>query len=90
MRQALLFRTIQTGEAGRSKRVSTYACPQNVEQAEYSRDALAKALYSHLFDWIIHKVNQGLSVNDPDAFSIGVLDIYGFEIFKVRFIIIII
>jgi len=82
VQQALLFRTIQTGEVGRSKRVSTYACPQSVDGAMYSRDALAKALYSKLFDWIVEKVNSNLVVHNPDAFSIGVLDIYGFEIFQ--------
>ena len=78
VQQALLYRTIQTGVG---KRGSTYACPQNVEGAEYSRDALAKALYSKMFDWIVQKINEGLSCNDPDAYTIGVLDIYGFEIF---------
>lgn len=29
--KALCFRTISTGTQGRSARVSTYACPQNVE-----------------------------------------------------------
>ena len=52
-------------------------------KAEYSRDALAKALYSRMFDWIVNRINEGLSVNDPDAFTLGVLDIYGFEIFQV-------
>jgi myosin I len=80
IKQALLFRTIQTGGTG--KRTSTYACPQNPSGAEYSRDALAKSLYSKLFDWIVNRINEGLVINDPDAYSIGVLDIYGFEIFQ--------
>lgn len=81
--RSLVNRTIQTGDAGRSKRVSTYACPQTVEQAIYSRDALAKALYSRAFDWIVERVNVSLSTKAKDTFSIGVLDIYGFEIFRV-------
>ena len=36
-----------------------------------------------MFDWIVNRINEGLSVNDPDAFTLGVLDIYGFEIFQV-------
>ncbi len=53
-------------------------------QAEYSRDALAKALYSRIFDWIIRSVNQALGwAPDPNYLSLGILDIYGFEIFEV-------
>lgn len=35
-----------------------------------------------MFDFIIAQVNQGLYINDPEAMVIGVLDIYGFEIFE--------
>ncbi|KAK4488660.1 hypothetical protein RD792_004431 [Penstemon davidsonii] len=49
-----------------------------------SRDALAKTIYSRLFDWIVEKINISIG-QDPDAKSIiGVLDIYGFESFKVN------
>lgn len=76
--KALCFRTISTGTQGRSARVSTYAVPQNVEGAEYSRDALAKALYARLFDWIVEKVNIALGfVQNAENLLIGVLDIYG-------------
>lgn len=51
--------------------------------AERSRDALAMALYGRLFLWIVHKINQTLQVKSKDVF-IGILDIAGFEIFKVR------
>ena len=37
-----------------------------------------------MFDWIIEMVNRGLYINDPESMVIGVLDIYGFEIFGVR------
>ncbi|GAB2293322.1 hypothetical protein Dimus_027524 [Dionaea muscipula] len=47
-----------------------------------SRDALAKTLYSHLFDWLVEKINVSIG-QDPNSKSIiGVLDIYGFESFK--------
>ncbi|GJW59693.1 unconventional myosin [Tanacetum coccineum] len=47
-----------------------------------SRDALAKTVYSRLFDWIVEKINN-LIGQDPNSKSlIGVLDIYGFESFK--------
>lgn len=82
---ALLFRTITTG-SGRGGRSSTYACPQDVDGARYSRDALAKALYSRMFDFIIRRVNDAMYLDDPEALIIGILDIYGFEIFGVSVI----
>lgn len=79
---ALLFRTIQTGGTGQSSRSSTYNVPQNVEQAYGAKDALARDLYSRLFDWIVAKVNSALEkYKTPFKSVIGILDIYGFEIF---------
>nr|AAB71529.1 unconventional myosin [Helianthus annuus] len=52
------------------------------EAALGSRDALAKTIYSRLFDWIVEKINSSIG-QDPNSKSlIGVLDIYGFESFK--------
>ncbi|PNX82020.1 myosin-H heavy chain-like protein, partial [Trifolium pratense] len=52
------------------------------EAATLSRDALAKVVYSRLFDWLVDKINNSIG-QDPDSKSlIGVLDIYGFESFK--------
>ncbi|KAL5708068.1 hypothetical protein ACHQM5_018903 [Ranunculus cassubicifolius] len=50
--------------------------------AAVSRDALAKIVYSRLFDWLVNKLNTSIG-QDPDSkLLIGVLDIYGFESFK--------
>ncbi|RRT66577.1 hypothetical protein BHE74_00028872 [Ensete ventricosum] len=50
--------------------------------AVLSRDALAKIIYSRLFDWLVNKINNSIG-QDPDSKNlIGVLDIYGFESFK--------
>uniref|UniRef100_M4EFF0 Myosin motor domain-containing protein n=1 Tax=Brassica campestris TaxID=3711 RepID=M4EFF0_BRACM len=52
------------------------------EAATLSRDALAKVMYSRLFDWLVDKINSSIG-QDPDSkYLIGVLDIYGFESFK--------
>ncbi|EJT80832.1 myosin-1 [Gaeumannomyces tritici R3-111a-1] len=56
--------------------------PANVSQATATRDALAKALYNNLFDWIVERVNQSLKARQQTTNTIGILDIYGFEIFE--------
>lgn len=58
-----------------------------MSQAVYGRDALAKAMYERLFTWIVRKINDTIHVkkeSSPYFYQntvIGVLDIYGFEIF---------
>jgi len=80
LQSAILFRVINTGTQG--GRQSTYNVPQNMEQAEYARDAVAKAIYTRMFDWLIKKINEALAKNKaPYRTVIGVLDIFGFEIF---------
>ncbi|NXW81913.1 MYO1G protein, partial [Alopecoenas beccarii] len=81
LRQALLTRTVAAGggeliEKGHSPR-----------EAAYARDACAKAIYERLFCWIVGRINAGIAARGYDArlhgksTVIGVLDIYGFEIF---------
>ncbi|XP_053559787.1 unconventional myosin-Ie [Bombina bombina] len=53
----------------------------NAEQACFTRDALAKALYTRLFDYLVEAVNKAMR-KDTEEYNIGVLDIYGFEIFQ--------
>ncbi|CAL0318531.1 unnamed protein product [Lupinus luteus] len=50
--------------------------------AALSRDALAKIVYSRLFDWIVDKINNSIGQDPNSKNLIGVLDIYGFESFK--------
>ncbi|KAL4335840.1 hypothetical protein GQ457_07G039760 [Hibiscus cannabinus] len=47
-----------------------------------SRDALAKTIYSRLFDWLVDKINFSIGQDPNSKQLIGVLDIYGFESFK--------
>uniref|UniRef100_A0A673KUP9 Unconventional myosin-VI n=1 Tax=Sinocyclocheilus rhinocerous TaxID=307959 RepID=A0A673KUP9_9TELE len=55
--------------------------PLKVEQANNARDALAKAIYSRLFDHVVKRVNQCFPFDTSSNF-IGVLDIAGFEYFE--------
>uniref|UniRef100_A0AAQ4S8T2 Unconventional myosin-VI n=1 Tax=Gasterosteus aculeatus aculeatus TaxID=481459 RepID=A0AAQ4S8T2_GASAC len=55
--------------------------PLKVEQANNARDALAKAVYSRLFDHVVKRVNQCFPFETSSNF-IGVLDIAGFEYFE--------
>ncbi|KAH3679646.1 hypothetical protein WICMUC_000786 [Wickerhamomyces mucosus] len=56
----------------------------NHKQALVARDSVAKYIYSALFDWLVHYINQDLcnsEVTQHIKNFIGVLDIYGFEHF---------
>lgn len=59
--------------------------PLTVEQALYAKDALAKGIYDRLFSWIVKKINSSLSNKGRHKCSLmGLLDIYGFEIFTLN------
>ena len=82
---ALTKRTIAAG----TKQIETNL---NVQQAEYAREAMVKSLYSKSFDWLVQRINKSLQVgienrkkslrNVSSRNVIGLLDIYGFEIFE--------
>jgi myosin-5 len=56
--------------------------PLDPGSAALSRDALAKIVYSKLFDWLVTKINNSIGQDSSSKYIIGVLDIYGFESFK--------
>ncbi|KAK2816615.1 hypothetical protein Q7C36_022886 [Tachysurus vachellii] len=62
--------------------------PLTLEQALSARDALAKAIYGRTFTWLVQKINQSLAFQDEVYYTskcssvIGLLDIYGFEVFQ--------
>ncbi|KAK3736337.1 hypothetical protein QZH41_020810 [Actinostola sp. cb2023] len=54
------------------------------DQGLYARDALAKAIYDRMFTWIVRNINGSLEMlkyKGPITLM-GLLDIYGFEIFE--------
>ncbi|XP_028172664.1 unconventional myosin ID [Ostrinia furnacalis] len=55
----------------------------SLSDANYTRLALAKAAYDRLFTWIVQQINKAIDVPSGTYKNtlIGVLDIYGFEIF---------
>ncbi|KAK0660917.1 Myosin-1 [Lasiodiplodia hormozganensis] len=78
--KALTQRVMETSRGGR--RGSVYDVPLNRAQAASVRDALSKAIYFNMFDWIVMRINMSLKARGEQAHSIGILDIYGFEIFE--------
>ncbi|EDV19560.1 uncharacterized protein TRIADDRAFT_51158 [Trichoplax adhaerens] len=58
---------------------------QNKDQASFAVQALSKALYKRLFKWLVSRVNRTLDRTKRQGASfIGILDIAGFEIFKLN------
>ncbi|CAB3366603.1 Hypothetical predicted protein [Cloeon dipterum] len=53
----------------------------NKEQALYARNALAKGIYTRIFDYLVQSVNNAMVTNIVSN-NTGILDIYGFEIFE--------
>ena len=58
----------------------TVLTEQTQEQFINSRNALAKMLYNCLFDWIVKRINECIMTTDYTHY-IGILDIFGFEVF---------
>uniref|UniRef100_A0A668APV9 Unconventional myosin-Ib n=1 Tax=Myripristis murdjan TaxID=586833 RepID=A0A668APV9_9TELE len=75
LERAFSYRTVEA----KMEKVSTTL---NVAQAYYARDALAKNLYSRLFSWLVTRINESIKVAKTRHKVMGVLDIYGFEIFE--------
>lgn len=73
-----------------------FESPLTLEQAYQARDSLCKNLYGCIFSWIVQKINGSISVGGESGRSgtggkkskqqkltfIGLLDIFGFEIFE--------
>ncbi|XP_032815027.2 unconventional myosin-Ib-like isoform X1 [Petromyzon marinus] len=78
LERALTKRTVEANK----EKVSTTL---NMAQGKYARDALCKNLYNRLFSWLVSRINESIKVKSKIKKKVmGVLDIYGFEIFEVN------
>uniref|UniRef100_A0A669C265 Myosin IH n=1 Tax=Oreochromis niloticus TaxID=8128 RepID=A0A669C265_ORENI len=78
LQEGLTFRKI---EAKKDQVLS----PFTTDHAIYARDALAKAIYGQTFTWLVNRINESMENKDPSRKTvIGLLDIYGFEVFYVN------
>ncbi|XP_051576814.1 unconventional myosin-Ie-like [Myxocyprinus asiaticus] len=78
LKKKLTSRIMDSKWGGKTESISVTL---NTEQASFSRDALSKALYSRLFDYLVDAINKAMQ-KDREELNVGVLDIYGFEIFQ--------
>jgi hypothetical protein len=81
--RSLLFKSVRGG----GRRTSVSFKKYTPEVAIENRNALAKEIYRRCFDYIVAKINSSINAK-PEELSkmqtsmIGILDIFGFEIFK--------
>ncbi|KAG6907267.1 class II myosin [Tephrocybe rancida] len=80
VQKVLTSKVVETQRGGR--RGSVYDVPLNPSQATSGRDALSKAIYNNLFEWIVSRINVSMKPRFASAHVIGILDIFGFEIFE--------
>ena len=71
IQKVLTSRTVETTRNGR--RGSVYEVPLNPSQANSGRDALSKAIYNNLFEWIVSRVNMSMKTRSAYAHVIGIL-----------------
>ena len=60
-----------------------FRVPLKPGEAASARDALTKAIYARLFDYIVNRVNKALPFQSSKNY-IGVLDIAGFGMFSIK------
>ncbi|XP_043924449.1 unconventional myosin-Ih [Protopterus annectens] len=78
LEEALICRKIDA-------RTEEVLSPLSIDMSMYVRDALAKAIYGRTFTWLVNIINNSLANKDPSRKTvIGLLDIYGFEVFEMN------
>ena len=82
MEKALLRATLKVSAS------ESYEIELDPTKAALGRDAYCKAIYQRIFDHLVNVVNNSLALEMPGASSdlkfIGLLDVFGFEIFEVN------
>jgi myosin I len=71
VQKTMTIKVVETQRGG--KRGSVYDVPLNPAQASSGRDALAKAIYNNLFEWIVSKVNVSMKPRGAITQLIGIL-----------------
>eukprot|EP00755_Sulcionema_specki_P023572 Sspe_Gene.79241::Locus_49661_Transcript_1_1_Confidence_1.000_Length_3882::g.79241::m.79241/K10356/MYO1; myosin I len=74
LERALTWKTLESGKDITDVQLDFQQCKE-------VRDALAKSIYAKIFDWVVAEVNKAFDTKDK-SLMIGILDIYGFEIFE--------
>jgi len=71
VQKVLTTKVVETQRGG--KRGSVYDVPLNPAQAAAGRDALSKAIYNNLFEWIVSRINISMKPRQSVAQLIGIL-----------------
>ena len=69
--KVMTSKVVETQRGG--KRGSVYDVPLNPAQASAGRDALSKAIYNNLFEWIVSRINVSMKPQQKTAQLIGIL-----------------
>ncbi|EAR96913.2 myosin head protein (macronuclear) [Tetrahymena thermophila SB210] len=83
-----LLRTINT--VTRKIGSSVIYSPKKIDEVISSRDSIARNMYDRMFSWIVTRLNNSINIkgengkeNENEAqLCIGLLDIFGFEVFE--------
>lgn len=80
LEKCLTQRSITTGAGRRNTSISIF---HGVKAAQATRDSLAKALYNAIFSYVTSQTNKAIVTRGTGHTEavVGILDIYGFEIF---------